>query len=448
MKSHFVFTSHHDRITTMLDHRKSGEAFAKAMTILPGGVNSPVRAFKSVGGNPVFFTSGNGAWLDDIDGNRYCDFVGSWGPMILGHAHPAVTDAVIAAVKRGTSFGAPSQGETELAGLIQSFFPSIEMVRLVNSGTEATMSAVRLARGFTGRSKILKFEGCYHGHGDSFLIAAGSGALTLGIPDSPGITKGIAQDTLTAPFNDTASVNTLFDMFGSDIAACIVEPVVGNMGVVPPNPGFLDYLRTITRKYDALLIFDEVMTGFRVSSGGAQKLYNIQPDLTTLGKVIGGGMPIAAYCGSKEIMQHVAPAGKVYQAGTLSGNPVAVASGIATLKTIQSIPSFYDSLDSISAKLAQGMLASCKKHGIPALVNRVGSMLTLFFTDKPVVQNLTDAKTSDVAMFGRYFHEALDEGIYLPPSQFEAMFVSGVHSDTMIETVIDKLDKALVRAKG
>lgn len=432
----------------MLDHQKSAEAFAKALSILPGGVNSPVRAFKSVGGNPVFFTSGNGAWLDDIDGNRYCDFVGSWGPMILGHAHPAVTDAVIAAVKRGTSFGAPSEGETELAQLIQSFFPSIEMVRLVNSGTEATMSAVRLARGFTGKSKILKFEGCYHGHGDSFLIAAGSGALTLGIPDSPGITQGIARDTLTATFNDTASVKHLFDSFGSEIAACIVEPVAGNMGVVPPDPGFLDYLRKITTQHGALLIFDEVMTGFRVSSGGAQKLYNIQPDLTTLGKIIGGGMPIAAYCGSKEIMQHVAPAGKVYQAGTLSGNPVAVASGIATLKTIRSIQSFYDTLDSISSKLAQGMLVTCKKHGIPALVNRVGSMLTLFFTEKPAVRNLTDAKTSDVKMFGRYFNAALDEGIYLPPSQFEAMFVSGVHSSEMIETVIHKLDKVLAKARG
>ena len=433
-------------IHTMNDTR-SHAAFERARKVLPGGVNSPVRAFRGVGGTPRFFASGEGAYLADIDGNRYMDFVGSWGPMLLGHAHPAVTEAVIAAVRNGTSFGAPTEAETELAERICRLMPSVESVRLVSSGTEATMSAVRLARGHTGRDLIVKFAGCYHGHGDSFLIAAGSGALTLGTPDSPGVTAAAAKDTLLASFNDGESVSRLFDRYGDRIAACIVEPVAGNMGVVPPDPGFLELLRTVTAQWGALLIFDEVMTGFRVAAGGAQERYGVTPDLTTMGKVIGGGMPVGAYGGHREIMEKIAPSGPVYQAGTLSGNPVAVASGLATLKVINATEGFYADLERRSARLAEGIAANCRELAVPAVVNRVGSMLTLFFTGNGAVRNFSDAKTSDTATFGRYFHASLENGVYLPPSPYEAMFVSAAHTDADIETAVSANRAALQRIK-
>lgn len=432
----------------MIDHTNSARAFARAKQLLPGGVNSPVRAFKSVGGQPVFFASGKGAHLIDIDGNRYLDFVGSWGPMLLGHAHPNVTRAITSAVQSGTSFGAPTEAESELAERIVSMVPSVEMVRLVNSGTEATMSAVRLARGFTKRDKIVKFEGCYHGHGDAFLIAAGSGALTLGIPDSPGVTASIAHDTLISRYNDCTSVDALFSEYGDRIAACIVEPIAGNMGVVPPEPGFLSFLQKITRRHGALLIFDEVMTGFRVAPGGAQQLYGIDPDLTTLGKIIGGGMPVGAYGGKKNIMEQIAPAGPVYQAGTLSGNPVTVASGLATLDAIAARPELYKELETKAARLAAGIAENCRSLGIAAVVNRVGSMLTVFFTQNIKVASFDDARSADTKFFGRYFHASLEEGIYLPPSQFEAMFVSAAHSDRDIEFALEKNRSALEKARG
>lgn len=432
----------------MADLTKSCSAFAMAKEVLPGGVNSPVRAFKSVGRDPVFFASASGAWMTDIDGNRYLDFVGSWGPMLLGHAHSQVTDAIISAVHSGTSFGAPTIAETTLAEKIIALVPAIEMVRLVNSGTEATMSAIRLARGVTRRDMIIKFEGCYHGHGDAFLIAAGSGALTLGIPDSPGVTAATAKDTLCAKFNDPASVAALFAEHGEHIAAVIVEPVAGNMGVVPPAEGFLQFLREITSKNGAMLIFDEVMTGFRVAPGGAQQRYGVTPDIITLGKIIGGGMPIGAYGGSRQIMEHIAPAGPIYQAGTLSGNPVAVASGLATLNQIAATPSLYDDLERTSAMLAAGIADNCRALGIPAVINRTGSMLTLFFTSRTAVTSFDDAKSSDTAFFSRYFHASLEEGVYLPPSQFEAMFVSAAHTEIDITFAIEKNRIALARAKG
>ncbi|MBN1308297.1 MAG: glutamate-1-semialdehyde 2,1-aminomutase, partial [Chitinispirillaceae bacterium] len=375
--------------------------------------------------------------------NQYLDFVGSWGPMLLGHAHPAVVEAAAAALRRGSSFGAPTEAETELVERIVAMVPSIEMLRLVNSGTEATMSAVRLARGVTKRDLIVKFEGCYHGHGDSFLIAAGSGVLTFGTPDSPGVPSATARKTLLARFNDADAVNALFERHGRKIAACIVEPIAGNMGVVPPKEGFLKALRDITRQWGALLIFDEVMTGFRVSPGGAQDLYGVFPDITTLGKIIGGGMPLGAYGGSRELMEHISPAGPVYQAGTLSGNPVATASGLATLRVLRETPDLYGSLERRSARLAQGIEANCRALGIPAIVNRVGSMMTLFFTDRPAVENFADAKAADTKRFGAYFHASLDEGVYLPPSQFEAMFVSASHRDADINVAIEKNHSAL-----
>jgi glutamate-1-semialdehyde 2,1-aminomutase len=411
-----------------MDLLRSRSAFARAKPSIPGGVNSPVRAFGGVGGDPVFFASGAGAHVTDIDGNRYLDFVGSWGPLILGHAHPEVVEAVCAAAKLGTSFGAPTERETELAELIISMVPSVEMVRLVNSGTEATMSAIRLARGVTGRDKIVKFAGCYHGHADSFLIAAGSGATTLGVPDSPGITAGTASDTLIAAYNDTASVAALFERHGKSIAAVIVEPVAGNMGVVPPAQDFLKSLRDITKRYGTLLIFDEVITGFRLSPGGAQHLYNCMPDITTLGKTIGGGLPVGAYGGSRDIMNNVAPAGRVYQAGTLSGNPCAVAAGLATLNIIRRDPAFYDKLDHLSERLAAGIVKNCCEAGVPAIVNRAGSMMTLFFTGQKKVFDYTSALASDRKAYARYFHAAIERGVYVAPSQFEAMFVSAAHS--------------------
>jgi glutamate-1-semialdehyde 2,1-aminomutase len=422
---------------------RSEAAFEKAKKMIPGGVNSPVRAFKGVGGIPVYFLKANGAFLTDVDGNTYIDFVGSWGPMILGHAFPSVIEQIVKAAQSGTSFGAPTEAETELAELIISMIPSIEMVRLVSSGTEATMSAIRLARGYTGRDLIVKFEGCYHGHGDSFLIAAGSGAATLGVPNSPGVPESVASCTLLARYNDIDSVKTLFAEHGNRIAALIVEPVAGNMGVVSPADGFLQSLREITRENGSLLIFDEVMTGFRVSSGGAQMLYGIKPDLTTLGKIVGGGMPIGAYGGTKEIMSMVSPSGPVYQAGTLSGNPVAVAAGIETLKTLKNNPEIYLKLEKNTDRLAQSIIKSCKSLGIPAVCNRVGSMMTLFFTENSQILSYDDAKQCDTARYARYFHAMLKEGIYLPPSQFEAWFISAAHNDTEIDKAIEKNNAAL-----
>lgn len=426
-----------------MDNHYSAGAFENAKKVIPGGVNSPVRAFKGVGGVPVFFSRGNGAFLTDIDGNKYIDFVCSWGPLILGHCFPAVIEQVIKAVQSGTSFGAPTEAETELAELIISMVPSIEMVRLVSSGTEATMSAIRLARGFTGRDLIIKFEGCYHGHGDSFLIAAGSGAVTLGVPDSPGIPQSVASCTLLAKYNDVESVKSLFAEHGNKIAALIVEPVAGNMGVVAPEKGFLQSLREITSKNGSLLIFDEVMTGFRVSPGGAQALYGVKPDLTTLGKIVGGGMPIGAYGGAKEIMSMISPLGPVYQAGTLSGNPVAVAAGLATLKLLRDNPEIYQKLEKNADRLARSIVRSCDQSGISAVCNRVGSMMTLFFTKNKHVLSFDDAKQCDTVKYGRYFHAMLEQGVYLPPSQYEAWFISAAHEDSEIDKALAKNDEAL-----
>lgn len=426
-----------------MQRSRSVKAFAAAQRHIPGGVNSPVRSFGGVGGTPVFFASGKGAYLTDVDANRYLDFVGSWGPLILGHAHPEVVDAVCEAAHSGTSFGAPTERETELAELISDMVPSVEMIRLVNSGTEATMSALRLARAVTGRSAIVKFAGCYHGHGDSFLVAAGSGATTLGVPDSPGVTKGTASDTLVAQYNNLESVSELFAEHGSSIAAVIVEPVAGNMGVVPPSPGFLPGLRELTRRHGSLLIFDEVITGFRLSPGGAQHVYNCTPDITTLGKTIGGGLPVGAYGASKEIMNHVAPVGNVYQAGTLSGNPIAVAAGLATLRFIRGEPQFYQKLARLATRLAAGMEKSCREVGVKAVVNRVGSMFTLFFSNGNPVFDCESALACDRKTYARYFHALLDSGVYCAPSQFEALFISYAHTEEDVDLAIAKSKKAL-----
>lgn len=401
----------------------SKQLFETAKDLMPGGVNSPVRAFKSVGGSPIFMQSAKGAWMTDVDGNKYLDLINSWGPMILGHAHPAVVQAVQEAALGSFSFGAPTAAEVEMAGILIEMIPSLEKVRMVNSGTEATLSAIRVARGFTGREKIIKFEGCYHGHGDSFLIAAGSGAMTFGIPDSKGVTTGVAQDTLTAPYNDLETVKQLFQQNPGKIAALILEPVVGNMGLVNPEPGFLQGLRDICTQEGTVLIFDEVMTGFRLSPSGAQGLFGITPDLSTFGKIIGGGLPVGAYGGKKEIMDMVAPSGPVYQAGTLSGNPVAMAAGITMLKLIQSDPELYSRLEQKSAAIEKGMLEIFKEKGMPVCLNRCGSMFTLFFCEGPV-RNYTEAKKADTAQFAQYFQALLSKGVYPAPSQFEAMFIS------------------------
>ena len=419
---------------------KSRELFTAALSLMPGGVNSPVRAFKAVGGQPIFIDRAYGCFLYDADGNEYIDYVLSWGPMIAGHAHPKVTEALREAVTRGTSFGAPTALEIELTSMVRDIFPSMELIRLVNSGTEATMSALRLARAYTGRDKILKFEGCYHGHADSLLVKAGSGVATLGIPDSPGVPADFARNTITAPFNNFTSVKNIMEKSGSEIACIIVEPVPGNMGVVPPAEGYLKMLREITRQYDTLLIFDEVMSGFRVAYGGAQELYGVTPDLTCLGKVIGGGLPVGAYGGRREIMERVAPSGPVYQAGTLSGNPLAMTAGIETLK-ILSQPGTYERLNRLSGQLSEGFSDAAKNAGVPVYNTGVGSMVCTFFTEGPVT-DYESAKKSDTAAFGRFFLAMLEEGIYLAPSQFEAIFLSTAHSEEHIEKTIKAADKA------
>ncbi len=417
-----------------MSHSRSEELFRRAQEIIPGGVNSPVRAYRSVGGNPPFIARGEGSRIIDVDGNAYIDYVGSWGPLLLGHRHPAILAALEGALAMGTSFGAPTAQEVELAEAISDAVPSIEMVRLVNSGTEATMSAIRLARGFTGRDLIVKFEGCYHGHVDSLLVKAGSGMATLGIADTRGVPKGFCDTTIALPFNSTGALEAAFRAHGKSIAAVIVEPVAGNMGCVPPLPGYLERLREITAEYGALLIFDEVMTGFRVAFGGAQQRYGIRPDLTTLGKVIGGGLPVGAYGGRKEIMRQVAPCGPVYQAGTLSGNPLAVAAGLAMLRYLKAHPETYDLLETRAAALC-----AAAPEGIT--VNRVGSMFTFFFTDGPVT-DYESAKRSDTARFARFFRAMLERGMYLAPSQFEAAFVSAAHTEEDIRRTAEAARQA------
>jgi len=417
-----------------LSHDRSHEVFQRSLRYLAGGVDSPVRAFRAVGGEPVVIARGEGPYVYDVDGNRYIDYVCSWGPLILGHAHPAVVEAVRRAAERGTSYGAPTEAEADLAQLIVEAMPSIELLRFVNSGTEATMSALRLARAFTGRDKIVKFEGCYHGHADGLLVQAGSGVATLGLPDSPGVPASYAQETLVARFNDAPSVETLFDQHGDAIAAVIVEPVAGNMGVVPPQPGFLEALREITRRAGALLVFDEVIAGFRVAYGGAQSLYGITPDLTCLGKIIGGGLPVGAYGGRREVMQMLAPNGPVYQAGTLSGNPLAMAAGVATLRELQP-PGFYERLDALSAKLVESVARAAKSAGVSLWLNRVGSMRTPFFVDAPVT-DYASARRADTKLYARFFHAMLERGVYLAPSQFETVFISSAHTEREIADTV------------
>ena len=409
----------------------SEQLFARAQRVIPGGVNSPVRAFKSVGGSPAFIARGDGSRIWDADGNEYIEYIGSWGPLLLGHRFPPVLEALQQTLEIGTSFGAPTLREIELAELISEFVPSMQMVRLVNSGTEATMSALRVARGFTGRDLTIKFEGCYHGHVDSLLVKAGSGVATLVLPDSPGVPKGFSDTTLALPFNDVDALRAAFEHRGKEIAAIIVEPVVGNMGCVIPTLGFLEAMRELCTKHGALLIFDEVMTGFRLAPGGAQQLFKIKPDLTTLGKVIGGGLPIAAYGGRRDVMSYVAPSGPIYQAGTLSGNPMAVAAGLAMLHHLKAHPEVYRIIDESTE-----LLATAAPPGIT--VNRLGSMITFFFTDQRVT-DYESAKTSDTKKFGRFFHALLDRGIYWPPAQYEAAFVSAAHSPTDIEQTVDIL---------
>jgi len=419
-----------------MNHTASQNLFTRAQKLIPGGVNSPVRAFKAVGGNPVFMKSAKGPYLYDEDGNEYLDFINSWGPMILGHACDMIQDAIRDVLPHSFSFGAPTQREVEMAELIIQMVPSIEKVRLVNSGTEATMSAIRVARGYTGRDKIIKFEGCYHGHGDSFLISAGSGAITLGVPDSPGVTKGVAQDTLTVPYNNLAAVEEVVKANTGQIAAIIIEPVVGNMGLVVPEAGFLQGLRDLCTRTGIILIFDEVMTGFRLAKGGAQELYGITPDMTTLGKIIGGGLPVGAYGGKKEIMEVVAPAGPVYQAGTLSGNPIAMAAGLAMLNYLNKHDEVYAYLHNISDKLVAGMRDNMQTLGMDYTINQEGSMFSLFFTRKPVV-DFESAKTSNLALFGRYFNSMLQRGIYLAPSQFESLFLSTAITDDLADKYLE-----------
>ncbi|QIQ34225.1 glutamate-1-semialdehyde 2,1-aminomutase [Parageobacillus toebii NBRC 107807] len=428
----------------MRSYERSKAAYEEAVRLLPGGVNSPVRAFKSVKMTPIFMARGKGSKIYDIDGNEYIDYVLSWGPLILGHANPRVVEALKKVTENGTSFGAPTLIENELAKLVIERVPSIEIVRMVNSGTEATMSALRLARGYTGRNKIVKFEGCYHGHGDSLLIKAGSGVATLGLPDSPGVPEAVAQNTITVPYNDLESVRYAFERFGEDIAAVIVEPVAGNMGVVPPVPGFLQGLRDITKQYGALLIFDEVMTGFRVDYHCAQGYFGIEPDLTCLGKVIGGGLPVGAYGGKAEIMEKVAPSGPIYQAGTLSGNPLAMTAGYETL--IQLTPETYDEFRKKADRLEEGLREAAEKYEIPHTINRAGSMIGFFFTNEEVT-NYEKAKTSNLEMFAAYYREMAEQGIFLPPSQFEGLFLSTEHTDEDIEKTIAAAERAFAKIR-
>ena len=423
---------------------RSKELFASAVDLIPGGVNSPVRAFRGVGGTPLFIKSASGATVTDVDDRIYIDYVGSWGPMILGHADGEIVTALQQAAARGTSYGAPNELEVLLAQEIVDAVPTIEMVRMVSSGTEATMSAIRLARGVTGREKLVKFEGCYHGHGDSLLVKAGSGVATLGLPDSPGVPASVAANTLTLPYNDP---NSLREVFGKheDIAAVIIEPVVGNMGCVPPQPGYLAAVREITSTHGALLIFDEVMTGFRVARGGAQELYGIAPDITTLGKIIGGGLPVGAYGGSKDLMRNIAPAGPIYQAGTLSGNPLSMTAGLITLRRLRN-PSIYERLELASAQLCEGLSAAARDAGVNTISNRVGSMFTTFFTDGPVFDWQT-ANSCDHQLYGRFFHAMLAQGIYLAPSQFEAGFVSVAHTEEIVGRTIEAARRAFKKMR-
>jgi glutamate-1-semialdehyde 2,1-aminomutase len=426
----------------MLHYQRSQQLFERAKQVIPGGVNSPVRAFKSVGGTPLFMSKGEGAYIFDADGNRYIDYIGSWGPFILGHSHPRVVAAIEHTLKHiGTSFGAPTELEIELAELISRLVPSMEMVRMVNSGTEACMSAIRVARGYTGREKIIKFEGCYHGHGDAFLIRAGSGALTLGVPDSPGITKGTAQDTLIATFNDIESVRQLVREYPNQIAAVIIEPIGGNMGVVPARADFLYELRQLCTQEGIVLIFDEVMTGFRVALGGAQSLYGITPDLTTLGKIIGGGLPVGCYGGRRDIMSRVAPAGDIYQAGTLSGNPLAMTAGLETLRIlVEENP--YPALEEKGRQLEDGFADNLRKLGLGLCLKRVGSMMCLFMTEQDVT-DFKSATSSDTKKYAQYFHAMLQRGIYLAPAQYEAMFFSIMHGEAELEHTIKSNFEAL-----
>jgi glutamate-1-semialdehyde 2,1-aminomutase len=428
----------------MRSYTKSIEAFKEAQTLMPGGVNSPVRAFKSVNMDPIFMERGKGSKIYDIDGNEYIDYVLSWGPLILGHSNDQVVEALKKTAESGTSFGAPTLLENKLAKLVQERVPSIEIIRMVNSGTEATMSALRLARGYTGRNKILKFEGCYHGHGDSLLIKAGSGVATLGLPDSPGVPEGVASNTITVQYNDLEGVKYAFEQFGDDIACIIVEPVAGNMGLVPPLPGFLQGLRDVTTEYGALLIFDEVMTGFRVGYNCAQGHFGITPDLTCLGKVIGGGLPVGAYGGRAKIMERIAPSGPIYQAGTLSGNPLAMTAGYETLSRLT--PEHYQEFIRKGDILEKGIKAAAEKYDVPVTFNRAGSMIGFFFTNENVI-NYETAKTSNLAFFAEYYRQMADQGIFLPPSQFEGLFLSTEHSDEDIEKTVAAVEVAFSNLK-
>ncbi|WP_162419385.1 glutamate-1-semialdehyde 2,1-aminomutase [Cyclobacterium roseum] len=422
--------------------KNSKELFDQAKKSIPGGVNSPVRAFKAVGGNPLFISKAEGPYVFDADGNRFIELINSWGPMVLGHNHPEVREAVIKAMEKGTSFGAPTAMEVEIAELIVNMVPSVEKVRMVNSGTEATMSAIRVARGYTGKEKFIKFEGNYHGHGDSFLIAAGSGAVTMGNPDSPGVTKGTAKDTLLAPYNDLDKVKLLVEANKDEIAAMILEPVAGNMGCVLPEPGFLEGLRKICDEEGIVLIFDEVMTGFRLAPGGAQEVLGVIPDLTTLGKIIGGGMPVGAYGGRKEIMEYVSPQGPVYQAGTLSGNPIAMAAGLAMLNHLSRNPSVYTRLENTGKTLVGGIQSTLERLGLPYTTNTIGSMYSLFFTERKV-RDFGDAQTCDTTLFGRYFNAMLQQGIYLAPSQYESLFLSTALEQEHLDKILEANETAL-----